>query len=269
MYNFDFLRPATLSEALDALTGEEAMPLSGGQTLLPSLKSRLASPELLVSLSELAELRGIKVPRDGTVRIGAASTHAEVAARLADVYPALAGLAGGIGDPSVRNRGTIGGSLANNDPAACYPAGTLGSVATVHTDRRDVASDDYFEGMFSTALEHGEVITAVSYRVPQAAHYIKFRQLASGFALVGVFYARYPDHVRVAITGAGADGVFRWTEAEAAIAEGGVAALASVGLPDAPMMSDIHGDAEYRRAVAAELTRRCVIAAEADAGAPA
>lgn len=262
MYDFDFLRPKNLQEAVSALGKEGSMPLSGGQTLLAAMKSRLAAPERLVALSELSELRGITRGADGTVRIGAATRHAEVARELADIYPALAKLAGGIGDPSVRNRGTIGGSLANNDPAACYPAGTLGSIATIHTDRRDITSDEYFQGLFATALEEGEIITAVTYQLPDVANYIKFRQIASGFALVGVFYARYGDQVRLAVTGAGENGVFRWAEAEAAILAGGADALATIGLPGEDMMGDMHGSAEYRRAVVAEIVRRCVRATE-------
>lgn len=268
MYDFDFLRPATLADAVAALADEEAMAISGGQTLLPSMKSRLAAPERLVSLSELAELRGIRA-EGGTLRIGAAMTHAEVARDAAAHYPALARLAGGIGDPSVRNRGTLGGSLANNDPAACYPAGVLASRAVIHTDRRDIPCDAYFDGLFTTVLEEGEILTAVSFAIPDAAHYLKFRQLASGFALVGVFYARYGDEVRLAVTGAGEDGVFRWPEAEAALARGGVAALERLGLPETQMMADIHGGADYRQAVVAELAARCAAAAEEGRGGPA
>ncbi len=261
MYEFEFIRPKSLAEAVEALTLDEARPMSGGQTLLPSMKSRLAAPSRLVSLADLPELRGVTRLPDGAIRIGAATTHAEVAKVVAPFYPALAKLAGGIGDPSVRNRGTIGGSLANNDPAACYPAGTLGSVATIHTDRRDIASDDYFQGLFTTALEEGEIVTAITYQLPLAANYIKFRQIASGFALVGVFFARYPDHVRLAVTGAGENGVFRWTEAEHVLLSGGLNLLEEIGLPQEDMMSDLHGSAEYRRAVVAEIARRCVAGA--------
>lgn len=261
MYDFDVLRPATLAEAVTALTDEDVLPLSGGQTLIPSMKSRLIAPQRLVSLSQLPELRGISHD-EGNLRIGAAMRHAEVAREVMTIYPALARLAGGIGDPSVRNRGTIGGSLANNDPSACYPAGTLGSDAVIHTDRRDIACDDYFVDLFTTALNEGEIVTGVTYRLPVTAHYIKYRQIASGFALVGVFYARYTDHCRIAVTGAGQSGVFRWHTAEDLVFEGGVKALPQLGLPDEILMSDIHADAAYRAAVITELVRRCVTHAE-------
>lgn len=162
----------------------------------------------------------------------------------------------------MRNRGTIGGSLANNDPSACYPAGTLGSRAVISTDRRDIACDAYFTDLFSTALDEGELITAVTYDLPIRAHYVKYRQIASGFALVGVFYARYADHCRIAVTGAGQAGVFRWTAAEEAVFAHGPAALAGIARPDTALMSDLHADATYRAAVIVEITRRCVAQAE-------
>jgi len=215
MYNFEFVKPSSISEAVTALTDEEATPLSGGQTLLPTMKQRLANPEKLVSLAGIAEMQGV-TEADGMVHIGAATTHATVAAK-AQSYPGLAKLAAHIGDPAVRNRGTIGGSLANNDPAACYPAAALASNATIVTDSREIAADDYFQGMFSTALGEGEIVTAVRFPVPQVSNYQKFEQPASRFALVGVFVAKYADGVRVAVTGASEDGVFRWSEAEAAL----------------------------------------------------
>ena len=181
MYELAYSRPQSLADALALLAEDEgAQALSGGQTLMPVLRARLAMPTRLVDLQRLPELAGIKAV-DGGIEIGAATTHAEVAAsaEVRAVLPALADLAGGIGDPAVRNRGTIGGSVANNDPAACYPAGVLGSGATVVTNKRKIAADDYFQGMFTTALEEGEIITGVTFPVPQKAAYVKFNQPAS------------------------------------------------------------------------------------------
>ena len=177
MYAFEIDRPMTLADAVKALGAEEAQALGGGQTLIPALKARLAAPARLVSLSGIAGLKGICTADDGALCIGGGTTHAEVAAG-AGAYPALAALAANIGDPAVRNRGTIGGSLANNDPSACYPAAVLGSGATVVTTNRKIAADDFFEGMFTTALEDGEIITEVRFPVPAAASYQKFEQPA-------------------------------------------------------------------------------------------
>ncbi|MCA1337775.1 FAD binding domain-containing protein [Pseudooceanicola marinus] len=261
MYNFDFVKPSTVEEAVAALADDEAQPLSGGQTLIPTMKQRLNAPETLVSLLGIEALKGVTVGGD-SVTIGAATTHATVAKELAEAYPALAALAGNIGDPAVRNRGTIGGSLANNDPAACYPAAALASGATVVTNRREIPADAYFEGMFATALEEGEIITRVTFPIPDAAAYVKFEQPASRFALAGVFVAKFADGVRVAITGASEEGVFRWSEAEEALS-GNFSAEAVSGLsldPDG-MMADLHGSAEYRAHLAKVLTGRAVTAA--------
>jgi len=259
MYAFEFVRPATLDEAVAALGAEEAQALGGGQTLIPSLKQRLAQPATLVSLTAIPELAGVCVADDGTVCIGAATTHAAVAAGTASSYPALSALAGNIGDPAVRNRGTIGGSLANNDPSACYPAAALASAATIRTTTRDIAADDYFQGMFTTALEEGEIVTEVRFPVPQAAAYVKFEQPASRFALVGVFVARFADGVRVAVTGASEEGVFRWAEAEAALASDFSAdALAGLSLAADGMIGDLHGTPDYRAHLARVLTQRAV-----------
>ena len=185
-----------------------------------------------------------------------------VAAEVAGIYPALAALAGGIGDPAVRNRGTIGGSLANNDPAACYPAAVLASGATVITNRREIPADEYFEGMFATALEEGEIITRVTFPIPEAAAYVKFEQPASRFALAGVFVAKFADGVRVAITGASEEGVFRWSEAEAALTSDFTAgAISGLSLDAEGMMSDLHGTGAYRAHLAKVLTGRAVTAA--------
>jgi carbon-monoxide dehydrogenase medium subunit len=261
MHNFDFVKPTSIADAARALAAEGAQALSGGQTLIATMKQRLAAPSVLVSLTGIAEMRGV-CPGDGGLHIGAATTHAEVAREAAAHYPALAALAGGIGDPAVRNRGTIGGSLANNDPAACYPAGVLGSGATVVTNRRRIAADDYFQGLFSTALEEGEFITKVVFPVPQKAAYVKFNQPASRFALTGVFVAKFADGVRVAVTGAGNNGVFRWAEAERALsADFSASALSGLSVDPAGMISDLHGSAAYRANLVKVLTARAVTAA--------
>ncbi|MBY5935692.1 FAD binding domain-containing protein [Tateyamaria omphalii] len=259
MYNFDVEKPGTIAEAAAAMGADEAQALGGGQTLIPTLKQRLASPSKLVSLKGVAEMQGMG--KDGnTLRIGGATTHATVAADGS--YPALSALASHIGDPAVRNRGTIGGSLANNDPAACYPAAALASGATIVTNTRQISADDYFQGMFDTALEEGEIITAVSFPIPQAANYQKFVQPASRFALVGVFVAKYADGVRVAVTGASNEGVFRWTEAEAALSTNfSASALDGLTVDPDNMITDLHGAAAYRAHLVKVMTGRAVTAA--------
>ncbi|WP_299655684.1 xanthine dehydrogenase family protein subunit M [uncultured Tateyamaria sp.] len=259
MYNFEVEKPGTLAEATAAMAGEDAQALGGGQTLIPTLKQRLASPAKLVSLSGVAEMQGISKDGDA-LRIGGATTHGAVAAD--GNYPALSALAAQIGDPAVRNRGTIGGSLANNDPAACYPAAALGSGATIITTNREIAADDYFQGMFDTALDEGEIVTAVSFPIPQAANYQKFVQPASRFALVGVFLAKYADGIRVAVTGASNEGVFRWAEAEAALGDDfSASALDGLSVPADNMISDLHGPAAYRAHLVKVMTGRAVTAA--------
>jgi carbon-monoxide dehydrogenase medium subunit len=194
MYDFSIVRPKSLAEAIAALAEDDTMALAGGHTLIPTLKQRLAAPATLVALAGVGELKGFS--RDGdTIVVGGGATHAEVEAG-ATAYPALAALAGQIGDPAVRNRGTIGGSLANNDPAACYPAAVLASDATVVTNTRKIAAADFFDGMFTTALEPGEIITKVIFPIPQKAAYLKFAQPASRFALVGVFVAKFASAIR-------------------------------------------------------------------------
>ena len=260
MYNFEFTNPNTVEDAVKALASEGAQALGGGQTLLPTMKQRLASPEILVSLSGVAEMKGV-CAGDGAIAIGGATTHADVASEAASAYPALAALAGNIGDPAVRNRGTIGGSLANNDPAACYPAGVLGSGATIQTNQREIAADDYFQGLFETALEEGEIITGVSFPIPEAANYQKFEQPASRFALAGVFVAKYADSVRVAVTGASNEGVFRWSEAEAALSNDfSAAAIEGMSADASDMITDLHGSAAYRAHLVGVLTRRAAAA---------
>lgn len=262
MYSFDIVKPSTLADAVTALGQDEAQPLSGGQTLIPTLKQRLASPSVLVSLSGIAELVGVCSEDNGDVTIGGGTTHATVAAQAASLYPGLAALAGNIGDPAVRNRGTIGGSLANNDPSACYPAAALGSGATIVTNTREIAADDYFQGMFTTALEEGEIVTSVRFPVPEVSAYAKFEQPASRFALTGVFVAKYADGVRVAVTGAAENGVFRWTEAEAALsANFSPDAIAGLSLSGDDMISDLHGTGAYRAHLVGVMTKRAVAAA--------
>lgn len=261
MYNFEFEKPQSVADAVAALSSEDAQALGGGQTLLPTMKQRLASPAKLVSLSGIAEMKGVSTGADGSVCIGGATTHATVAAE-ATAYPALAATAARIGDPAVRNRGTIGGSLANNDPSACYPAAALGSGATIVTNSREIAADDYFQGMFTTALEEGEIITEVRFPVPEKARYEKFIQPASRFPLVAVFVAKYADGVRVAITGASNDGVFRWSEAEAALSANFSAdALDGLTLSGEDMISDLHGTGAYRAHLCAVMAKRAVAAA--------
>ncbi len=261
MYSFEIGRPSTVADAVAALGKDEAQALGGGQTLIPTLKQRLASPETLVSLTGIAEMKGV-CAEDGALSIGGGTNHATVAAE-ASAYPALAALAGGIGDPAVRNRGTIGGSLANNDPAACYPSAALASGATIVTNTREIAADDFFDGLFTTALEEGEIITSVRFPVPEAAAYMKFEQPASRFAMVGVFVAKYADGVRVAVTGGSEDGVFRWSAAEDALsANFSAEALDGVSVDADGMITDLHGSAAYRAHLIGVMTKRAVAAAQ-------
>jgi carbon-monoxide dehydrogenase medium subunit len=261
MHNFDFVKPASIADAVKAMGGDGAQALSGGQTLIPTMKQRLAAPTVLVSLTGIAEMKGV-CTGEGGLHIGAATPHAVVAREAAALYPALAALAGGIGDPAVRNKGTIGGSLANNDPAACYPSAVLASGATVVTNRRKIAADDYFQGMFTTALDEGEIITEVVFPIPQKAAYVKFNQPASRFALTAVFVAKYATGVRVAVTGASASGVFRWAEAEAALSANFAAgAIAGLTVDASGMIGDLHGSQAYRANLVKVLTGRAVTAA--------
>lgn len=261
MYNFDVERPSTIADAVQAMGREEAQPLSGGQTLIPTLKARLAAPSVLVSLTGIDEMKGVCMDDDGRLCIGGGTTHAQVMRDAAEHYPALASLAARIGDPAVRNRGTIGGSIANNDPSACYPAGALGSGAVIVTNSREIGSDDYFQGMFETALEEGEIVTEVKFPVPQAAHYEKFIQPASRFPLVAAFVAKFSDGVRVAITGASNNGVFRWGEAEAALSSNFSAdALSGLSIDGSDMISDLHGTGAYRAHLVGVMTKRAVAA---------
>ena len=261
MYNFEMTRPSTIADAVKALKEEDAQALGGGQTLIPTLKQRLAMPSVLVSLTAIGEMQGVCMSDAGEVCVGGATTHATVA-REATAYPGLAAMAARIGDPAVRNRGTIGGSLANNDPSACYPAAALASGASIITNSREIDADDYFQGLFTTALEEGEVVTEVRFPVPQKSHYEKFVQPASRFALVGVMVAKYADGVRVAVTGASESGVFRWTEAEAALSANFTAdALGDLFLDGDGMIADLHGSGAYRAHLVKVMTGRALKAA--------
>ncbi len=215
--HFDIERPSTIADAVKALKNEDAQALGGGQTLIPTLKQRLAMPSALVSLTGIGEMKGVCLAMTVLYASAARPPMPPWQKRRQRIIRRWRALPANIGDPAVRNRGTIGGSLANNDPSACYPAAALGSGATIITNTREIAADDYFQGMFETALEEGEVITEVRFPVPEKSNYQKFVQPASRFALVGVFVAKYADGVRVAVTGASENGVFRWSEAEAAL----------------------------------------------------
>jgi len=256
---FTYQQAASVADAAKAAAGFDAKLLAGGQSLLAAMKLGLAAPDSLIDLSGLAELKGIKLD-GGRLSIGAMSTHAAVAASavVQQAIPALADLAGRIGDRQVRNRGTLGGSLANNDPAACYPAAVLALNATIHTDRRSIAADDFFKGMFETALAEGEIISSVSFPVPDKAGWQKFKQPASRFSIVGVFVARTGPSARVAVTGAGA-GVFRATALEAALtASWSQAATMGVTISADGLNSDLHGSPEYRAALIPVLAGRAV-----------
>jgi carbon-monoxide dehydrogenase medium subunit len=259
MQGFAYQTPTSLTAAAQAAAMADARLVAGGQSLVPSMKLGLSAPSMLVDLGGIAELKGITVSATA-VTIGAGTTHADVAASAAvqQAIPALANLAGRIGDRQVRNRGTLGGSLANNDPAACYPAAVLGLGATVHTHTRTIAADDFFLGIYTTALAEGEIITAVSFPIPARAGWQKFKQPASRFSLVGVFVSQGPAGTRVAVTGAGS-GVFRASTLEAKLAANwSAAALAGATVSSDGLNSDLHGSAEYRAAMIPVLAARAV-----------
>lgn len=258
MYAFTLDRPRALDAAVAAAAGGGQI-LAGGQTLLPSMKMRLSQPGHLVDLGGVKELVGVERNGDAVV-IGAMTRHMDVAnsAVVKSAIPALAHLASHIGDRQVRAMGTLGGSLANNDPSACYPSAVLGLGATVHTNKRRIAADDFFLGMFTTALESGEIITAVSFPQPQKAAYMKFVQPASRFALVGVFLAQTASGVRVAVTGAG-QGVFRHKGLEDALNKSfTVASAAAVPIDAGELNADIHASAAYRANLISVQTQRAV-----------
>ena len=260
MQAFAYHTPNSLADAARLAGQEDSKFMAGGQTLLQSMKLGLIAPSAVIDLAAVAGMSGITVAA-GKVTIGAGTTHAAVAASkdVQKAIPALAELAGHIGDRQVRNRGTLGGSLANNDPAACYPAAVLGLGATVHTDKRAIAADDFFVGVYTTALAEGEIITAVSFPIPEKAGWQKFKQPASRFSLVGVFVSKGVAGVRVAVTGAGASGVFRAKELEGKLSGNySAAALAGATVPAANLNSDLHGSAEYRAALIPVLAGRAV-----------
>lgn len=256
MYPFTYHRPASLAEASQLLEdADDGAYLAGGMTLIPTLKQRLASPSDLVDLAGVPALSGIDTA-GGQASVGAMTPHAEVAACAA--IPALSELASGIGDPQVRNRGTLGGSIANSDPAADYPAAVLGLDATVRTDRRTIPGDEFFTGLFETALAEGEIVTAVDFRVPDAAAYAKFPNPASRYAVVGVMVARRGGSVRVGVTGAGA-AAFRATALEAALAaDFSPNAVDGVPIDHEDFNSDLHASAEYRGHLVGVLAKRAV-----------
>jgi carbon-monoxide dehydrogenase medium subunit len=261
MYAFEYHRPGSVADAGALLkANEDAKIIAGGMTMIPTLKQRLAMPGELVDLRDCADLKGISVS-GGVVTIGAMTKHDTVAnsAEVKGAIPALAGLAGSIGDPAVRNRGTIGGSIANNDPAADYPSACLALGATIVTTNREIAAEDFFSGLFETALEEGEIITAVRFPVPEKAAYKKFDQPASRYALVGVFVAKTAGGVRVGVTGAGQDGVFRQTDMEAALtANFAPEAIDGVTVSPDRLNVDIHGDAAYRANLIKVMAKRAV-----------
>jgi carbon-monoxide dehydrogenase medium subunit len=260
VYSFNYVKAKSLQEVSDFLkSNPDARPLAGGMTLIPTMKARLAQPSHLVDIGGLKELQGIET-KDGALVIGAGTRHGDVArsARVREAIPALAALAERIGDPQVRNLGTMGGSIANNDPAADYPAAVLGLGATVITNRRQIAADDFFQGLFTTALEPGEIIVRLSFPVPKRAAYEKFAHPASGYAMTGVFVADTGKGIRVAVTGAG-PGVFRWNEAEAALGKKlAVESVAKLSVAADGMNEDIHGSREYRANLVSVLTKRAV-----------
>ncbi|MEI8145924.1 MAG: xanthine dehydrogenase family protein subunit M [Alphaproteobacteria bacterium] len=264
MYPFKYHKAATVRGAVSLLKkAEEPKLLAGGQTLIPTMKQRLASPKNIIDLGKVDGLSGIEI-KGRTVVIGAMTTHAEVAgsAAVGEALPALAKLAGGIGDPHVRHRGTIGGSIANNDPAADYPAACLGLGATIHTNKRKIAADEFFSGMFSTALEEDEVITKVAFPIPAKAAYVKFPNPASRYAIVGVFVAKKGRSIRVAVTGAGSGGVFRHAAAEEALSKRfSPKALDGVATSPKDLNGDIHASADYRAHLVGVMARRAVAAA--------
>ena len=263
MHDFQYHRPASAADAAGLLASKsEAKVVAGGMTLIPTLKQRLAQPSDLIDLGGIAALKGVKAEAAG-ITIGAMTTHADVA-RSADVrnaIPALAALAGGIGDPQVRNRGTIGGSVANSDPAADYPAAVLALGATIRTDKREIKADDFFKGMFETALQDGEIITAIHFPKPDKAGYSKFPNPASRYAIVGVFVAKAGSGVRVAVTGAGPC-AFRSKELESALAASFTPdAAKAVKISASGLNSDLHATADYRAHLVSVMASRAVAAA--------
>lgn len=264
MYATTYHRASSVADATGRIAADsDAKYLAGGQTLIPTMKARLASPSEVVDVTHISDMKGITVS-DGSVTIGAATTHADVAgsADVAGAIPALAKLASGIGDPAVRNRGTIGGSIANNDPAADYPAAALGLGATIKTNQREISADDFFVGLFETALGDGEMIVSVTFPVPEKAAYTKFPNPASRYAMVGVMAAKTAGGARVAVTGAGSSGVFRASGMEQALnANWSSGALDGQNVDAASMLGDLHGSNSYRAHLVGVMAKRAVNAA--------
>jgi len=262
MYSFNYIKPASVADAVAKRSaGDDATYLAGGMTLIPTLKQRLAQPSDVLDLGGLSDLKGISV-ENGVVIIGAMTCHADVAASpdVRKHIPALAVLAASIGDPQVRNRGTLGGSIANSDPSADYPAAVVGLGGTVHTNTRSISGDDFFKGLFETALEPGELIVKVSFPIPKRASYAKFPNPASRYAVVGVMVAETNTGIRVAVTGAGAC-VFRIPEMEAALAKSFTAdAIQHITVPPGDLNNDLHATAEYRAHLVGVMARRAVAA---------
>jgi carbon-monoxide dehydrogenase medium subunit len=259
MYDFEYAKPTRLSEAVELATEPDSKFIAGGMTLLAACKQRMARPSTLIDLGGIAELTGISI-QNGKLAIGAMTRHYEVAGSelVRSKIPGLASLAGVIGDQQVRHRGTIGGSVANNDPAADYPAAVLGLGATVTTDRQTFEADEFFRGMFETALEEGELLTSVTFPVPDVAAYQKFASPASGYALIGVMVSRTGNEVRVAVTGGG-HGVYRETAAEAALAkEWSPQALAGIEIQEDMLSDDYAAPTVYKAALIRTLTARAV-----------
>ena len=262
MYAFNYQRPKTVRQAagLLAKAGGDGKLLAGGQTLLPTMKQRLASPAMLIDLGQVEGMSGVEL-KGRNLHIGAMTKHADVASShvVKTAIPALAALAEGIGDPAVRNRGTIGGSIANNDPAADYPAACIGLGATSVTNKRKIPADEFFTGMFETALEDGEIITKVIFPVPQKAAYEKFPNPASRYAMVGVFVGKKGSDTRVAVTGAGSNGVFRVPEFEAALkARFNAKSLDGLSVPASGLNGDIHASPDYRAHLIGVMAKRAV-----------
>ena len=260
MYSFNYLKPLSIEDAVSLLSeSDEHKVISGGMTLIPTLKQRLAHVEKLIGL-EKCKLNEIKLEGE-LLKIGAMSTHSEVSeSHIVKVEnPAVAELASHIGDRQVRNRGTIGGSLANNDPSACYPAAILALGGIIHTTKRNIKAEEFFVDLFETALEEDEIITAISLPKPDAAAYEKFPNPASRYAMVGVFVAKFNSEIKVAVTGAGEEGVFRCSEIETALMdEFSSDALSDITISADGLMSDIHAEADYRAHLIVEMAKRAV-----------
>ncbi|MGH6763008.1 MAG: FAD binding domain-containing protein [Phyllobacterium sp.] len=264
MYEVIYHRAASVADAVKRLkAAEDGKIVSGGMTLIPTMKQRLAAPTDLVDVTHIPDMKGIRISGK-TVHIGAATTHAEVASneKLAKLCPAITKLASHIGDPQVRHRGTIGGSIANNDPAADYPSAMLALAATIITNKRQIQADKFFVGLFETALKDGEIVTGVEFTAPAQCAYQKFPNPASLYAMAGVFVAKGKEGVRVAVTGAGEDGVYRAKDMEAALAKKfDPSSLDGITVPADKMLSDMHGSAEYRANLVKVMAKRAVAAA--------